>query len=173
MSDSEETKPMQEQKLSSVTEASAPSEEVPEPLPETKSAEAAVLEKESPKEDSPELSLPKKVELKKHLPTEAGSAPAAVRPPAPAPVSVTMAPQKAMAVPVPQVGLEAEIDFILDRKCISLTDLSTLAEGEVIALSSPDFKVTLFLQDKAIGEGALVMVDQRPAIQITKVMNNG
>ena len=65
-----------------------------------------------------------------------------------------------------------EIDFILDRKRIPLTTLSTLAEGEVLTLSGTDFRATLFLQEKAIAEAELVMVDQRPSLQITKIMSN-
>lgn len=70
-----------------------------------------------------------------------------------------------------ETGLETEISFVLERQRIPLRALSALAEGEVMPLSGIDFKATLFLQDKAIGEGELILVDHRPAVQITKVFN--
>ncbi|MCX6957380.1 MAG: FliM/FliN family flagellar motor C-terminal domain-containing protein [Verrucomicrobiae bacterium] len=151
MSESEETKPAQEQKFSSVTEGATPSLEMPE----------AFLEVELTEEPSPETETPKKVEFKKHSPSMPHSAPVEKL--------VVVNPEKEIAANAPQVGTEVEIDFILDRKRISLTALSTLAEGEVLTLSGDDFRATLFLQEKAIAEAELVMVDQRPSLQITKV----
>ena len=161
MSESEETKPAQEQKFSSVTEGATPSLEVPEAFPEVELTE----------EPSPETEPPKKVELKKHSPSVPHSGPASTT--APVEKSVVVNPTKEIAANAPQVGTEVEIDFILDRKRISLTALSTLAEGEVLTLSGDDFRATLFLQEKASAEAELVMVDQRPSLQITKIMSNG
>jgi flagellar motor switch/type III secretory pathway protein FliN len=172
MSESEETKPVQENKSSSATSGVTPSLEVPAPLSEVKPTEEEAQKKEPSQEASPETAAPKKVELKKHsLP-----APPAV-PVTPAPTSasveesVVINPRKETAANALQVGLEVEVDFILDRKRISLTALNVLAEGEVLTLSGADFKATLFLQEKAIAEAELVMVDQRPSIQITKVFS--
>lgn len=164
MSESEEPKPAQEQKSSSVTEEPTPSLEVSAPLSEVKPAEEASSETEPPKEVSPEPIPDKKVELKIHSSLTPHSE--AVE------ESVVIIPKKEIAATAPQVGIEVEIDFILDRKRLSLTALSTLAEGEVLTLSGSDFKATLFLQEKAIAEAALVMVDQRPSIQITKVFKS-
>ena len=160
MSESEETKPAQEQKSSLVTEGVTPSLEVPESLPEA----------ELPKEESPEPPSLQKVELKKHSPLAPHSSPA----PAVAGVAepALIHPKKEIDPHAPQVEMEVEIDFILDRKRIPLTTLSTLAEGEVLTLSGTDFRATLFLQEKAIAEAELVMVDQRPSLQITKIMSN-
>ena len=167
MSESEETKLVQEQKSSSVTEGATSSLEIPAPLSETMPTEEASLETESSKEVSPESPPFQKVELKKHSPP----APHLSSPPVSAPVekSVGMNPKKEIEANAPQVGIGVEIDFILDRKRISLTALSTLAEGEVLTLSGADFRATLFLQEKAIAEAELVMVDQRPSLQITKI----
>lgn len=169
MSESEETKSAQEQKSSSVTEGVTPSLEVPAALSEAESAQVASPEAGQPKEVSPEPPSLQKVELKKHSPLAPHSSPA----PAAAAVaeSALIHPKKEIDPHAPQVGMEVEIDFILDRKRIPLTTLSTLAEGEVLTLSGADFRATLFLQEKAIAEAELVMVDQRPSLQITKVFD--
>ncbi|MBX9577257.1 MAG: FliM/FliN family flagellar motor C-terminal domain-containing protein [Chthoniobacterales bacterium] len=167
MSESEETKSAQEQKSSSVIEGATPSLEVPESLPEAESTQVTSPEAGLPKEVSPESPSLQKVELKKHSTLAPHSSPA----PAVAALAgrALIHPKKEIDSHAPQVGMEVEIDFILDRKRISLTTLSTLAEGEVLALSGADFRATLFLQEKAIAEAELVMVDQRPAVQITKI----
>jgi len=175
MSESEEIKPEQEQKSSSATEAVTHSVDVPAPLPEGKPTKEGSPETESPKEVAAVSPHLQKVELKKHLPPVPHPVPAA--PPAsapaphPAPAPVLNYPTKEVAANAPQAGMEVEIDFVLDRKRISLTELSTLAVGEMITLSGADFRATLFLQEKAIGEAELVMVDQRPSLQITKIFS--
>lgn len=165
MSESEETKAAQEQEASSVAEEATPSLDVSAPLPESMPAEGAPPETEAPKEVSPEPSLLQKVELKKHSPLAPHPSPAPAAPVA----EPVIHPKKEIDPNAPQVGMEVEIDFILDRKRIPLTVLSALAEGEVLTLSGADFRATLFLQEKAIAEAELVMVDQRPSIQITKI----
>lgn len=171
MSESEEIKPAQEQKSSSATEAVTPSVDVPAPLPEAEPTKEGSPETESPKEVSPASPHLQKVELKKHSPPVPHPAPAAVPAAPPAPAPVLNHPTKEVAANAPQAGMEVEIDFVLDRKRISLTELSTLAVGEMITLSGADFKATLFLQEKAIAEAELVMVDQKPSLQITKIFS--
>jgi flagellar motor switch/type III secretory pathway protein FliN len=127
--------------------------DAPKPIEEIEEQEAFLATEE-------ELPSPKKVELKKqapfglhqsHFPTEE---------------QASIPETKEAAVNTSQV--EVEIDFILDRKRISLRELSVLAKGEIITLSGNEFKATLFLQEKAIAEAELIMVDQRPSLQITK-----
>jgi flagellar motor switch/type III secretory pathway protein FliN len=78
--------------------------------------------------------------------------------------------QKLTPSPPLPVGVAVEIDFSLGSQHILLTELATLAEGELITLSGRDFKVTVRLQEKAIAEAQLVMVDQQPSLQITKIL---
>jgi flagellar motor switch/type III secretory pathway protein FliN len=187
MPDSEEKKSTQEQEVSSAAEESIPSLDDLTLSPEINLEEeesATSSEATASSEQPPEVSHPpQKIELKRHAravtvphvptpstpaeptaPVPAASAPAATMAP-----SVSAPPQKEVAANLPPVAMEVEIDFVLDRKRIPLTDLSTLAVGEMITLSGAEFKATLFLQEKAIAEGELVMIDQRPSIQITKV----
>lgn len=111
-----------------------------------------------------------KVELKKHSLVAPNSPPSVVN------LDVLSSPpadsKNEIPTPLSETGLEIEVSFILDRKKIPLTLLSTLAEGEVIGLSGADFKATLFLQDRAFAEAELIMVDQKPSIQITKIFSD-
>ncbi|MBM3856348.1 MAG: hypothetical protein FJ390_00110 [Verrucomicrobia bacterium] len=176
MLDPEEKKTEPEQNPSSVAENSIPASEnlsLSESREEVvlEAAQAATLPQRNPLQSAP---LPK-VELKKHA--TAVALPHTATPPASgAPASLTTEPvltslKKEDNTNLPRLSIEVEIDFVLDRKCIPLSALSTLAVGEMITLSGADFKATLFLQEKAIGEGELVLVDEKPTIQITKIFN--
>ncbi len=171
MSESEETKQVQEHRFSSVTEGVTPSLEVPASLAEAKPAGGNFRATEPPQEVLPETLSSKKMELKKHSPLGPHPAITPTSPSVLAENSAVMSSNQEKVANMPQVGIEVEIDFILDRKRIPLTELRTLAEGEILTLSGADFRATLFLQEKAIAEAALVMVDQRPSIQITKIFS--
>lgn len=71
----------------------------------------------------------------------------------------------------PVVPLEVDVDIVLGRKRISLESLTSLTEGELISLNGPDFQAQLFVQERILAEGALVMVEQTPTIQITKIFH--
>ncbi len=123
-------------------------------IPELK----ASLEKHS------EAPSPQKIELKKHALHTAAANTVKSSP------GGSQAPQEVPANVLP-VDIKIEIDFLLDRQQIPLSTLRTLAEGEMITLSGTNFKATLFLQNKAIGEGELIMVDEKPTVQITQVFS--
>ena len=72
--------------------------------------------------------------------------------------------------PISQVGLEMQVAFLLEQQRLSLERIRALAVGETITFSGSDFKVTLLLQGKAIAEAQQVLVDGRPAVQITKIL---
>lgn len=185
MPDPEETKPVPEQESSSIAEKPVPASHdlghSPQPGP-TGEAVLEVPATATPSQENPSEPAPPKVELKKQATAvavpHAAMPPTSAVPPESAPASPVREAQPVSAplkeevnVNLPAVAMEVEIDFILDRKRIPLAALSTLAVGEMITLSGADFKVTLFLQENAIGEGELVMVDQKPTIQVTKVFN--
>ena len=157
MSESEEIKTMEEQELSSVSEES------------TSSLDDPGILLEPTKEGDPDFSRPQKVELKKHTPPV--SDPSSTDTAVPTEEDGLVHSLKEVDPRAPQLGIEIGIDILLDRKKIPLTSLSTLAVGEILELSGGNFRATLFVQEKAIAEAALVMVDQRPAVQITKVFS--
>lgn len=123
-------------------------------------------------EDEGETSAvaPQKIALKKQTAVPSKPHPEAALEISPETISPPI--EQPVSISGPEMPIDVEVDLVLDRKRIPLTELSALAPGEIIALGGTDFKVMLFLQDKAIGEGELVLVDQKPAIQITKVFNH-
>lgn len=75
------------------------------------------------------------------------------------------------AVPV-RPSLEAELYFLLGKKHLPLTEIRSLLEGKVIKLGGPDFQVEVTLQEKAIAQAKLILVEGCPSLQITKVFRS-
>lgn len=192
MPDLEGKKTELEQEPSPISkEAASLSKVVPElatkvELPEEteKSIAAAPAQATLLGETSPVPAPFQKVELKKHgiaVPSplnqavgpdsEARASMVATAVPVSLAVPPATHPKREIAANLPEAGLEMEVSFVLGRKRLALAALSTLEEGEIIALSETDFKVTLFLQEKAIAEAQLITVDQHPSVQITKVFS--
>ena len=145
------------------------------PVPDVVKEEAAVPDQNIPAAAEESPSLPAEVPVAEQPPVPAKAPAMAAVPPAAAIKSATVPPaalpeKKGKVETPPLAELEVELNFVLGRQRIPLTEVRELTEGKVFSLGGSDFQATIFLQEKAVAQAQLMMVDGVPALQVTKIL---
>ena len=68
-------------------------------------------------------------------------------------------------------AIKVELTYVVGKEKMPLSALKELREGSVLPISGPpDFPVTIFVQDKPVAIGQLVLVESTPSIQVKHIL---